>query len=246
MWRLCAALLACAAAALPATPASVELLAVVLTVPAHRPHRDAIRSGWGRPSSFAVAVWFVVSLNDAGFDGGAFTEERRAASDLLVCDVPSGFPRIIHKVSCALEAAERAVDFDFFLKTDDDATLCLGQILKDLRSAPARSPLYAGRKLKAGRPLAAGKPLRENLGIEKDPPHFGGHGYAVTRELAEALARRHPPRFHHLHEDTNFGLWVSACEAGPEKGDFGVPATRVFSDHMFRGGASTLREFNER
>ena len=186
---------------------AVELVAVVLTVPAHRPHRDAIRGGWGRPSTFDVAVWFVVSSRDAGFGGEPFVAERAAFGNLVVCDAPAGFDRIIHKVSCAARAAVARFAFDYLLKTDDDATLCLGQVIKDLRAA-GPGPLYAGRKLKARRPLADGKPLRANLGLTHDPPHFGGHGYAVTRDVAALLAAPDPPRFHHLHEDTNFGLWM--------------------------------------
>ena len=98
---------------------ALELLAVVLTVPAHRPNRDAIRKGWGKPSSFDVALWFVVSSRDADFSAADFITERNTFDDVVVCDVPSGFNRIIHKVSCALAKAVAAVDFDYVIKTDD-------------------------------------------------------------------------------------------------------------------------------
>ena len=70
---------------------ALELLAVVLTVPAHRPNRDAIRKGWGKPSSFDVALWFVVSSRDADFSAADFITERNTFDDVVVCDVPSGF-----------------------------------------------------------------------------------------------------------------------------------------------------------
>ena len=40
--------------------------------------------------------------------------------------------------------------------------------------------------------------------------HTGGHGYAVSRDVAESLvaAFRTGALYHHLHEDTNFGLWM--------------------------------------
>ena len=194
---------------------ALELLAVVLTVPAHRPNRDAIRKGWGKPSSFDVALWFVVSSRDADFSAADFITERNTFDDVVVCDVPSGFNRIIHKVSCALALAVKQLDFDYVIKTDDDATLCLGQIIKDLRAAPHDAALYAGRKLKFRRPLAEGKPLRANLGLVHDPPHFGGHGYAVSRDAAASVvaAFETGALYHHLHEDTNFGLWMLGLDA---------------------------------
>ena len=40
--------------------------------------------------------------------------------------MPSGFDSTIHKVSCAAGRAVAAYEhFNYFLKTDDDATLCL-------------------------------------------------------------------------------------------------------------------------
>ena len=35
-------------------------------------------------------------------------------------------------------------NFDFFFKTDDDATLCIAQLVKDLRAAPKGASVYAG------------------------------------------------------------------------------------------------------
>ena len=169
-WALAAAWFA------SAVGGDVELLAVVLTVPAHTANRDAIRRGWGKPSSFDVLLWFVVSSRDPGFEAAAFSAERSARGDVVVCDVASGFDRIITKVSCALAKATASVAFDFVIKTDDDATLCLGQIIKDLRGvSPRDAAVYAGRNVKFRRPLPEGKPLRTNLGLERDPPHFGGH-----------------------------------------------------------------------
>ena len=125
--------------------------------------------------------------------------------------------------------AVQLYDFDFFFKTDDDATLCIAQLVKDLRAAPKGASVYAGRRVKAGRALEAGKPLEVNLGLTTDPPHFGGHGYGVSYDVAcgnlgaprhrRDAAPRNPPwrpsarwrggsLYHHLHEDTCFGNWV--------------------------------------
>ena len=38
-----------------------EVVFAVLTVPQHRPHRDAIRNGYGQPGGFRTKLWFVVS-----------------------------------------------------------------------------------------------------------------------------------------------------------------------------------------
>ena len=92
-------------AAVSTEKVSVELLAVVLTVPAHRPHRDAIRKGWGKPSSFETLLWFIVSSQDADFGSARFSEERETFDDVTICDVASGFNRIIWKVSCAVRSA---------------------------------------------------------------------------------------------------------------------------------------------
>ena len=185
-----------------------EVVFAVLTVPNHRPHRDAIRNGYGQPGGFRTKLWFVVSERDPGFAGGAFVEERSKRDDLLVCDTAPGFDHIIGKVSCAIRKAVQLYDFDFFFKTDDDATLCIAQLVKDLRAAPKGASVYAGRRVKAGRALEAGKPLEVNLGLTTDPPHFGGHGYGVSYDVARFLSNPPAPLYHHLHEDTCFGNWV--------------------------------------
>ena len=185
-----------------------EVVFAVLTVPQHRPHRDAIRNGYGQPGGFQTKLWFVVSEKDPSFSGDAFVEERSQRNDLLVCDTAPGFDHIIGKVSCAIRRAVHLYDFDFFFKTDDDATLCIAQLVKDLRAAPKGASVYAGRRVKAGRALEAGKPLEVNLGLTTDPPHFGGHGYGVSYDVARFLSHPPAPLYHHLHEDTCFGNWV--------------------------------------
>ena len=185
-----------------------EVVFAVLTVPQHRPHRDAIRNGYGQPGGFQTRLWFVVSEKDPGFAGAGFVEERSKRDDLLVCDTAPGFDHIIGKVSCAIRKAVQLYDFDFFFKTDDDATLCIAQLVKDLRAAPKGASVYAGRRVKAGRALEAGKPLEVNLGLTTDPPHFGGHGYGVSYDVARFLSNPPAPLYHHLHEDTCFGNWV--------------------------------------
>ena len=125
-----------------------------------------------------------------------------------MCDTAPGFDHIIGKVSCAIRKAVHLYDFDFFFKTDDDATLCIAQLVKDLRAAPKGASVYAGRRVKAGRALEAGKPLEVNLGLTTDPPHFGGHGYGVSYDVARFLSHPPAPLYHHLHEDTCFGNWV--------------------------------------
>ena len=185
-----------------------EVVFAVLTVPQHRPHRDAIRTGYGQPGGFQTKLWFVVSEKDPGFAGAGFVEERSQRDDLLVCDTAPGFDHIIGKVSCAIRKAVHLYDFDFFFKTDDDATLCIAQLVKDLRAAPKGASVYAGRRVKAGRALEAGKPLEVNLGLTTDPPHFGGHGYGVSYDVARFLSHPPAPLYHHLHEDTCFGNWV--------------------------------------
>ena len=185
-----------------------EVVFAVLTVPQHRPHRDAIRNGYGQPGGFRTKLWFVVSERDPGYEGAAFVEERSQRDDLLVCDTEPGFDHIIGKVSCAIRKAVQLYDFDFFFKTDDDATLCIAQLVKDLRAAPKGASVYAGRRVKAGRALETGKPLEVNLGLTTDPPHFGGHGYGVSYDVARFLANPPAPLYHHLHEDTCFGNWV--------------------------------------
>ena len=84
-----------------------EVVFAVLTVPQHRPHRDAIRNGYGPPGGFRTNLWFVVSEKDPGFAGDAFVEERSKRDDLLVCDTAPGFDHIIGKVSCAILGALR-------------------------------------------------------------------------------------------------------------------------------------------
>ena len=185
-----------------------EVVFAVLTVPQHRPHRDAIRTGYGQPGGFQTKLWFVVSEKDPGFAGAGFVEERSKRDDLLVCDTAPGFDHIIGKVSCAIRKAVQLYNFDFFFKTDDDATLCIAQLVKDLRAAPKGASVYAGRRIKAGRALEAGKPLEVNLGLTTDPPHFGGHGYGVSYDVARFLSHPPAPLYHHLHEDTCFGNWV--------------------------------------
>ena len=64
---------------------AVELVTVVLTVPAHGPQRAAIRDGYGQRSTFSILLWFVVSNQDAGFWDDAFQAERQRRRDVVVC-----------------------------------------------------------------------------------------------------------------------------------------------------------------
>ena len=134
----------------------------------------------------------------------------RDNSDILICDTPTGFENIIKKVSCALIFAVNHVNFDYFFKTDDDSTLCMGKMMTEIREKSSGGPVYLGRSLKWSRGMKPGKPLEVNLGLTKDPPHFGGHGYGVSYGSAKYIAwlLSNFPVYHHLHEDTNFGLWM--------------------------------------
>ena len=77
-----APVLALAAAQWSKKPA-VELVTVILTVPAHVPQRAAIRTGYGQKSSFDINLWFVVSARDPGFWDDGFSRERRERGDFI-------------------------------------------------------------------------------------------------------------------------------------------------------------------
>ena len=191
-----------------------DIVVIALSVPKHSNRREVVRTGWHDSSKFDgihSMVKFVVSTNDEGVSDSSFIDESTIKNDIILCSVPSGFQNIIRKVSCGMKYMLQSYTFDFFLKTDDDSTICLGSLLNHLYSQ--RSSLnaaYFGRKLKTDRTIPTDKPLVKNLGLLKDPQHFGGHGYGVSYDVVVYIQwlMEHFPVYHHLHEDTNFGLWL--------------------------------------
>jgi hypothetical protein len=184
-----------------------------LSIPKHWDRRDAIRNGWHDSSKFVgidSILKFVVSTNDEGVSDSYFVEESQLKKDIIFCGVPSGFHNIIRKVSCGMKDMLRSYTFDFFLKTDDDSTICLGSLLNTLYSQSNLNAAYFGRKLKIERNIPTDKPLFKNLGLIKDPQHFGGHGYGISYDVVVYIQwlMEHFSIYHHLHEDTNFGLWM--------------------------------------
>ena len=198
----------------PEEPAreKIFLFSSVLSMPKHRAQRDAIRTSWSAEAmnGSAFRTRFIVSKNDMGFADDAFQKELATEGDIVVTDTPTGFGFIIYKVKFSMEYAIKHFDFAFLFKTDDDSGICLSGMLKELHTLePSR--IFFG-KLKVGRPIPAGKPIRVNLGLQQDPPHMGGAGYAVSADIASYIAQSQVSLYLHLHEDTNVGLWLLALD----------------------------------
>ena len=191
-----------------------DIVVIALSMPKNLDRRNSVRNGWHASSKFDgihSTIKFVVSANDEGISDSSFTEESTIHNDIIFCAVPSGFQNIVRKVSCGMKYMLQSYTFDFLLKTDDDSTICLGPLLNHLYSQhPSLNAAYFGRKLKTERTIPTDKPLVKNLGLIKDPQHFGGHGYGVSYDVVVYIQwlMEHFPVYHHLHEDTNFGLWL--------------------------------------
>lgn len=113
--------------------------------------RNAIRNSWMKdciPSRRVICKFFTDGLNVKGLPLPNDTlrnlqkESEQHNSDLVILDGPSG-RNFATRLLNAMEWASANVEFDFFLRVDDDHYICLDRLLKELPYRP-REKLYWG------------------------------------------------------------------------------------------------------
>ena len=120
----------------------LDLAVLILSRPAEAggtAAQEAVRAAWAHwPQPCVVRHWFLI--------GGAAHDHVRG--DMLHVTAPEGYSKIFLKVLAGMRWLLRSRAhggqhaFRFLLKTDDDAFVCLGGVLRFLA---ASLPLYAGK-----------------------------------------------------------------------------------------------------
>ena len=183
------------------TTRATLLLIGILSVPAARELRDTQRHGYLQRSRFLcpalIEYRFVLSTLDwsSADTNQSLQQEAQAASDLLFVDAPNGFDFISHKVKLFIDwAVQRRQPFKYLLKTDDDASICLGGLLKELRLRYPTQRLYMGKaklNIKVERDPSVrqyNSRFTKETGLTVYPPYAGGSGYVISFDVAVALA----------------------------------------------------------
>ena len=170
--------------------------------------RAATRQAWAHnlPTRPCVArFWFVLGStghmsNSEVLSSGQLERE----SDLLFVDAPEGYRNVTRKVLAAFDwlVHRQPMHFEYVFKTDDDAFICVGGLLRVLRR---QRPLYAGLAVPPQRvivlpghrwqDLAYAKVFRRRMYLD----YFQGLGYALRMELVRTV----------IANADRLGLWTS-------------------------------------
>lgn len=224
---------------LPDQPLVPQLLVGVLSRPAARKRREAIRMTWalvhGNPE---WRLLFVVADDQHNIE---LRNEKWAHGDMLiveVMDTPRNDPR---KVAALYHAAQSAELFPasgatlgpaesscgqfpcWVLTVHDQAFVDVPLVLSMLKAAVASRTLYSGTVVQsAGLVLRDGGVYSESVedfNAERWPPYAsGGTGYVMGADLvACALKQIADPSYRHLHvEDASTGVLAQKCGAKPD------------------------------
>ena len=190
----------------------VHLFVCVLSAPKNTGTRNTVRTTWAEQVPVGVRVMFVIGLGHLdNHTKASLYEENEFHGDLVLLDTHTdSYVRLTSKVVEAMKWVQENINFDYFMKSDDDAYVRLDKLIENLSDKP-RIKLYQGYFLdRDGEVYKTGKWAEPVPYIcEKYVSYALGAGYILSRDLVEFIAENSEKWIFFKNEDVSIGTWLA-------------------------------------
>ena len=198
--------------------ANATLVVMILSSPSLLDRRNGIRETWLRDAAAlnVIAKFLIGTAGLSPEELGALTAERERYNDMvLLPDLKESFTNLSLKVLKGVVWAYEHVNFEYFMKTDDDLYIRLDQAIAAIHNMKPeyRGHIYWGY-FAAGIPQKSGK--YKDLEWKRDRkcpnyfPYAYGASYIVAQSALSLVARLSAKLYTgYLCEDTSMGSWLA-------------------------------------
>ncbi|KZV21523.1 beta-1,3-galactosyltransferase 15-like [Dorcoceras hygrometricum] len=195
----------------------LDLFVGVLSTANNLRRRMAVRSSWMQyPAvrSGQVAVRFFVGLNKNQTVNKELWDEARTFEDIQLMPFIDSYSLITWKTIAICIYGTEVVSAEFIMKTDDDSFVRVDEVLNSLDRINVTHGLLYGliySDLEPHRePDSKWYTTLEEWPDDKYPPWASGPGYVVSKDIAEAVSKKHRDGQLKMFklEDVAVGIWI--------------------------------------
>ncbi|ORY08291.1 hypothetical protein K493DRAFT_332421 [Basidiobolus meristosporus CBS 931.73] len=161
----------------------------------------------------------------------AIEQEMKEYNDLLILPSSDLYEDLSKKSYSALEWANK-VDFDYFVKTDDDIFVRFDTLWEELQEQPLQEWYWSGLAYHDIPPIKdlSNKNSATDYNLGRFPPYVAGALYVLSKDLVTRIVSD-GPRLYTKNEDQNLGLWLYPYNIQP-KHDRRIQQNDVCEDDM--------------
>ena len=180
--------------------------------------RALVRGSWPLkniykvPPLVEVTVLFV--LGTKGLSKGQLhklTAERSKFGDIvLLPNHHDTYNQLTEKVRQTIQWADKNLQFDYLIKTDDDVVIRLDKMVDALRKIGCPERLYWGHFMINITVDQTGKWKETNYNAcSTYLPYVSGTGYVLGRQVVQLITKHSEHLRHFLSEDVSMGFWLA-------------------------------------
>ena len=181
--------------------------------------RSLVRGSWPRkdiykpsPPAVDITVKFVLGTKDLAKEQlHKLTAERDKFKDILL--LPNHhdiYSQLTEKVRQTVQWADKNLQFDYLIKTDDDVVIRLDKMVDALRKMHCPARLFWGHPMHRVNVLKTGKwkETKWNTCLNY-LPYYSGTGYVMGRQVVKLVLRYSEHLLHFTCEDVSMGFWLA-------------------------------------
>jgi galactosylxylosylprotein 3-beta-galactosyltransferase len=196
-----------------------EMVIGILSSPSNHRRRSAARNTWMKLLSNSLKnkiflKFFIGKSKEV--DEKKLQEEKEAFQDIVLLDFEEDYSKLLLKTLRVFQWCENNIEFDLFMKTDDDSFIRVDLLLDEMRLRIPRAELiYLG--FMHNRSFVH----RQETSKFYEPhfedcqtylPYASGAGYILSNELVRYLAWPPLPLRHFRNEDVGIGFLLSTIQ----------------------------------
>ena len=191
-----------------------DLVVCVLSAPYKREARNAIRQTWARVQPTNTLVLFIIGtgLLDTAAKSLIIAENEVHRDIVVLEDFKESYIKLTQKVLETMKWMTQNIEFNYFMKVDDDTFVRLDMVLKHLASK-SKERLYWGY-FKHRSPISRrGKWAEPKQYIcDRYVSYALGGGYIISKDLVEYIATNSQRLQMFRNEDVAIGTWLAPLE----------------------------------
>ena len=191
-----------------------RIVVCVLSTPKNVDARNTIRMTWAKAKPNNTQVLFVLGLGSLdNKTKDAMYKEKFAQNDIIFLpDFTESYEKLTEKVAGTMKWVYENLEFDYFVKVDDDTYLRLDMLLKHL-SNKSKTQFYEGYFSHRAPILKKGKWAEPgNYICDKYVSYALGRGYILSNDLVEFVAVNYEKLKKFKNEDVSVGTWLASLQ----------------------------------
>ena len=213
-------------------PSRFHVVVIILSAPRYAERREAARRIW-RPDTkeesfdeqlrrkLYYMYKFICGKEKQERLNVELRKESQREGDILLANLPDTYKHLTQKVLWAMRWAMAHVQFNYFLKTDDDVFINLREFFVRVPWS-AQKQLYLGYKSgreKSGRGVRVVRSPQSKWYVPRSvyepeffPPYIQGHGYLLSHDLIGLCLHKAKARVIFHIEDAFFGILLAEAK----------------------------------